>query len=206
MGFCRLDVYEGVSRTLVFIENLMIQRFFHIPSHCNKIRENIDNIRSKIKPGIKILVVAKANAYGLGAAEICKHLENDVDYFAFATIEEAIEVRKSGCRQPKILLLSEPLKKDIQKAIDYKISLGVYNKNFIEYLNEYLINREDDDFSIDTHFKIDTGLQRLGNADESVLEYWLHDTCIRLRKVGLWSHLQNAEHGEVSGVTKERLR
>ena len=176
MGFCRLDVY------------------------CNKIRENIEKVRADISPGIKILVVAKANAYGLGAADVCRILQNDVDYFAFATIEEAVEVRKSGTVAPKILLLSEPLKKDIPLAVEHDISLGVYNKSFIEYLDDFL--KENKDSSIETHFKVDTGLQRLGNADESVLEYWLHDTCVRLKKVGLWSHLQNSEHGEVNDRTK----
>lgn len=178
MGFCRLDVY------------------------CDKIRENIEKVRAQIDPCTNILVVAKANAYGLGAAEICRILQNDVDYFAFATIEEAVEVRESGCLAPKILLLSEPLKRDIPSVIAHNISLGVYNKSFITELNRFLLSQFDTKIVVETHFKVDTGLQRLGNSDEEVLEYWLHDTCPRLIKTGLWSHLQNSEHGEVNDVTK----
>ena len=89
--------------------------FIKLDIHCGGIIAAIKRTRERI-PNIKIMAVAKADAYGLGAAQLCKILDSQVDYFGVATMNEATELRNSGVIS-KILLLTEPLKKDIVKAL-----------------------------------------------------------------------------------------
>jgi alanine racemase len=54
--------------------------------------------------GGKALAVIKANAYGHGAVQCAKAIENEADGFAVACLEEAIELRKAGIKAPILLL------------------------------------------------------------------------------------------------------
>ena len=53
------------------------------------IGHNIREVKKRLPEGVKLLGVVKANAYGHGAVPVASYLENQVDYFATATIEEA---------------------------------------------------------------------------------------------------------------------
>ena len=83
------------------------------------------------------------------------------------------------------------------------IDLTVYRIEFIEFLNNFLKNlhvrktentenHNSERVSIDTHFLVDTGMQRVGSSDTSVINYWLNETCQNLRKVAMFSHFVNA--------------
>ena len=56
------------------------------------IGHNIREVKKRLPEGVKLLGVVKANAYGHGAVPVASYLENQVDYFATATIEEAVEL------------------------------------------------------------------------------------------------------------------
>ena len=67
----------------------------------DNINFNLNNIRKLLKEDTKICTVLKANAYGHGSVEIAKFLENkNVDYFAVARLEEAIELRENNIKMP----------------------------------------------------------------------------------------------------------
>ena len=58
--------------------------------------------------GSRLISVIKANAYGHGALPIAKELESvcKADFFAVATLYEALELTEGGIKSP-ILILSE---------------------------------------------------------------------------------------------------
>ena len=64
------------------------------------IGHNIGEVRKRLAPGVKLMAVIKADAYGHGACRVGKYLESQVDYFAVATLEEALELRESGITRP----------------------------------------------------------------------------------------------------------
>ena len=66
------------------------------------IKENI-NILKKLTKN-KFFAVVKANAYGLGAVEIAKYIEDNVDMFCVANINEAIELREHGIKKDILIL------------------------------------------------------------------------------------------------------
>lgn len=122
--------------------------------------QNVQKIKKLSGPETKVMIISKANAYGLGAALVCPVIAPYVDYFGVATLNEALEIR-SVCPNSKITLLSEPRKSDIKILAKYHINCGLYSKNSIDNLNDYL--QQHPDQVIETHFKVNTGLNRLGN-------------------------------------------
>lgn len=69
----------------------------------------LDNLRHNYRVlkemhGNKMLAVIKANAYGHGAVRCAHALADLADGFAVATVEEGVELRKSGIRNPIVLL------------------------------------------------------------------------------------------------------
>ena len=81
----------------------------------NSLVVDVAKIRAYLKKvrhitGAKVCAVAKANCYGVGI-QLCPHISDLVDYFAVATMQEAIELRRLVAN--KILVLSPPVISDI---------------------------------------------------------------------------------------------
>ena len=71
------------------------------------LKNNIKIIRSIISDKLDICCVVKGNSYGLGAINIAKYLSSiGIKYFAVATLEEALELRKLGEIQDEIILIN----------------------------------------------------------------------------------------------------
>lgn len=114
-----------------------------------KLQTNIEEIR-KIN-NKKIIAVIKSNAYGLGIINIANFLlSKDIDYFAVATLEEAILLRKNKIRT-NILVL--------EKSNDYLL-FQKYNLTYVVY--DLYSLKEIQKYKVKFHIKIDTGLNRLG--------------------------------------------
>ena len=72
--------------------------------------------------GGRALAVVKANAYGHGAVPCAQALSDEVDGFAVACIEEALQLRQAGITAP-ILLLEGIFSPDIYfKLRGFKLS------------------------------------------------------------------------------------
>ena len=69
---------------------------------------NFTNIRQHVKavmPEAKVLAVVKADAYGHGAVQAAKVLQQaGADYFAVATVSEGVELREAGFTLPILVL------------------------------------------------------------------------------------------------------
>ncbi|VAW25473.1 Alanine racemase, partial [hydrothermal vent metagenome] len=70
----------------------------------NAINSNLNYFKSKLYKNTKILIVVKAFGYGSDAVKIAKFLENNVDYFAVAYLNEGIALRKGGIKKPILVL------------------------------------------------------------------------------------------------------
>lgn len=180
-----------------------MQNFF---LDCNKTNAQIDldaiahNYKyTKERTNKRIICVIKANAYGHGACEIAKRLEKEgADFFAVATIDEALEIRRIGVSSD-ILILGYILPKYIKAAIENGISLAASSSKFIED-----VAREADGKKAKLHIKLNTGMNRTG--------FYLCDGCIpsdlekavsvikenpNLYIEGLFSHFAKAEDDTV---------
>ncbi len=129
------------------------------------LRHNIERIKEYTKnvsnnDEYTIIGVVKGNGYGLGIIEYAEFLkENGINYFAVATIEEAIKLSKEN-KFENILLLS-PInnREDLEIAIKNNIIVTIDSEENVKNLNE--ISKQGYD-NIRVHIKIDTGFGRYG--------------------------------------------
>ena len=153
----------------------------------NALEYNFNVISCKLKPSTKLMAIVKAGGYGSASIEIAKKLESiGVDYFAVAFTSEGIDLRKAGIKTPILVLL--PQVESIKNIIDYNLEASLYSfyflENFIDYLNKKEIKK------CFCHFKINTGLNRIGFS-----EYQINDavekikSCKPIKLVGIYSHL-----------------
>lgn len=119
---------------------------------------------------IKIIAVVKGNGYGLGIIEYTKFLiDNGISFFAVATMEEAIKLRKAGIKEEILMLSSTAIKEDIEQLVQNNIILTIGSKEDVEVVSKV---GEEQNKIIRTHLKIDTGFGRYGfvysNRDEMI--------------------------------------
>lgn len=126
--------------------------------HLDNLRHNIRIIK-RMCPDTKICAAVKANAYGHGALEVSKVLQDeDVSFLAVATTEEAVELKKGGILTP-VLLLGLTLPDDYAEIIRREIHPVVADKEAVKALaKEARLQNK----TVSVHLKLDTGMGRIG--------------------------------------------
>jgi alanine racemase len=120
---------------------------------------NYRQIQKRISKGAKILAVVKANAYGHGAVPISLKLEKlGVEYLGVAIPEEGVELRKGGVKAP-ILILGGFYGNEIGQIFRYRLTPVVFQKDSFQLLLKEAERRKE---KVKIHFKVDTGMGRLG--------------------------------------------
>jgi alanine racemase len=122
------------------------------------IEENVKNIVSLYPNHQEIYVALKANAYGHGYIEVAKQaLNSGATRLLVAFIDEGIYLRNNGIEAP-ILVLGATRPKDVNIAIEHKLTLTAYNVDWLEEIAQNLTNKDE----LKIHMKFDTGMGRLG--------------------------------------------
>jgi alanine racemase len=170
------------------------------------LKHNYQLIRSSIPRRTEILAVVKADAYGHGFMDISRELEIfGVNAFGVAFLAEGIQLRKSGCDKP-ILLLGGVYPGQERKCIGYNLSTTIFTLEQAQALNQAasagkLFRRAQ------VHLKVDTGMGRLGVPYQEVPQF-----LVELKKMkniaveGLISHFASADELDESGQYFTRLQ
>jgi len=124
----------------------------------DKIAANIHSAQEKVGPDVKMCAVIKTNGYGHGAVEIGRYLKDDVDYYAVACVEEAIELREAGLILP-ILILGYTLHAQYENLVKYDITQVIYSLEDARALAE-VAKKAGKQAKI--HIALDTGMGRIG--------------------------------------------
>ena len=122
------------------------------------IGHNIEEVRKRLAPGVRLLAVIKADAYGHGAVRVGKYLEDRVDYFAVATLKEAVELRENGIRLP-ILILGYTSPSQYEDLVAFDITQTIYSRETAELLDREAANQGK---KAGIHIALDTGMTRIG--------------------------------------------
>ncbi|MCF7981847.1 MAG: alanine racemase [Pseudomonadales bacterium] len=123
------------------------------------LRHNFELVRL-FAPTQKIMPVIKANAYGHGMTQVAKALPH-ADAFAVAIIDEAVELREAGIRQPITVLHGASNREELQLAEQLNFDLVVHQLEQVKLLENTHCAKP---FVI--WLKLDTGMHRLGIAPE----------------------------------------
>lgn len=120
---------------------------------------NIREMKARLPEGCRFLGVVKANAYGHGAVKVSQRLEKaGADYLAVAYLEEAIELREAGIKLP-VLILGRTAPRYAPDVIEYGLTQTVTD---LATAKEYSRAAGEAGRRMLCHFKLDTGMGRLG--------------------------------------------
>lgn len=130
----------------------------------NNISHNIQQIKA-IAPTSKILAVIKADAYGHGAVNVSKHLENNpnVNAFGVSRYNEAKKIFDAGIQKPILLMEGVIDAEQLKNALINKFWLVVQNFDQLALLTELKSQAEQLPIA-NIWLKFDTGMHRLGFA------------------------------------------
>ena len=120
---------------------------------------NYRQARRLIGSGVRYMGVVKADAYGHGAVQISRKLEElGADYLAVSSLDEARELRRGGISMP-ILILGHTPPEMVPQLMEYGITQTVSARAKAE---EYSAAAQRSGGVLKVHIKVDTGMSRLG--------------------------------------------
>ncbi len=129
--------------------------------------DNLNYYRSFMKPETKLVCMVKANAYGCGAVEVAKTLQDHrVDYLAVAVADEGVTLRKNGITSN--IMIMNPEMTAFKTMFDYDLEPEVYSFRLLDALVKAA--RKEGITNYPVHIKIDTGMHRLGFNPKTDME------------------------------------
>lgn len=165
---------------------------------------NLNYYRSFMKPETKMVCMVKASAYGAGAVEIAKTLQDHrVDYLAVAVADEGADLRKAGITGNIIIM--NPEMSTFNMLFQYDLEPEVYSFGLLEALIKAAEKEGITNFPI--HLKLDTGMHRLGFDPEhdlpALIERLNHQTALLPRSV--FSHFVGSDSPDFDAFSKHQF-
>lgn len=140
--------------------------------------------------GGKALAVIKANAYGHGAVQCAKAIKNEADGFAVACLEEALELRRAGIRNPILLLEGFFEAAELPEIVANDLWIVVHAQWQVDILLEAKLAKP-----LNIWLKMDSGMHRVGLSpteySQSFMPLCKH---ANVEKIVLMSHFANADN------------
>ena len=126
----------------------------------DRFEHNLDEIKRVLKPGTKVAAVIKMDAYGHGAVQLAKLMEDrdEIWGYAVATADEAVILRNNEIRKP-ILVLGYTFAYQYPLMIEHDIRPTIFSLEMAEELSEAAVKLGRD---VPVHIKLDTGMSRIG--------------------------------------------
>jgi len=144
------------------------------------------------------MAIVKANGYGHGAVPAARAaLEGGATWLGVSSVQEGIELRKAGIREP-ILNLGYTPPAALSAAVAAKLALTVYDRTGLALLKTAATE-------IAVHVKLDSGMHRLGAAPEEAIALATDvHADPHLRLDGFWTHFADADRDPA--FTAQQLR
>ena len=163
------------------------------------LRYNVDGIKRCKADGAMLMGVVKADAYGHGAKIFAHELDGlGFDWFAVATVDEGIELRKDGIHQP-ILVLGYSCEEQYPDMVQWDITPTIYS---FDMAKAFAAVAAAAGKTADIHIKIDTGMSRIGflPEEESIDEIEKIHGLKNIRIQGMFTHFACADMRDKSHV------
>lgn len=156
------------------------------------LRSNAKLIRKNLNKNTLFNAVVKADAYGHGAEIVANALNDIVDSFSVALVEEGVRLRLGGITKD-ILCFSSCNNEDIEIAIRFNLTLTVTNKKQVILIEQYSKKQFK---KTKIHVKFNTGMNRQGVDGIQNLEELLQviNRCDNVVLDGFYSHFAQPEN------------
>ena len=155
---------------------------------------NFDAIRAKA--GVQVMAIVKADAYGHGAIQIARLLEDKCSFFGVSSIAEALELRQAGLTKPILILGYTPVE-TYRLVIREHIRPAIFRLEDAQALSK---EAHKQGVTVPFHFAVDTGMSRLGfQATEESADIWAAIAKLPgLYAEGLFSHFATADCADLT--------
>lgn len=162
------------------------------------LQHNLQRVRACM-PGVRVLAMVKADAYGHGAVEAARALHG-ADGFGVALLQEAEALRNAGITQPITLLEGVFTAAEMQAVVLHRFTTIVHQPAQIALLEAVPASTP-----VDVWLKLDTGMHRLGFAvEQAAAAYRALRALPGVRSVGLLTHFARADEPGVPH-TREQI-
>lgn len=158
-----------------------------------KLARNMRKVHEQAGPGVKVLTVLKANAYGHGAEKLGCFLEQNhlSDFFGTASVEEGLGLRRAGVSLPILVLGSIYPFEAFEYAIENQLAVTIASMDAAQAISQIAAKMGKTAFC---HIKQDTGMGRIGTRRGNVfhvIEFLARQPHVVLD--GLYTHLSSVE-------------
>ncbi|XOV92399.1 MAG: bifunctional UDP-N-acetylmuramoyl-tripeptide:D-alanyl-D-alanine ligase/alanine racemase [Bacteroidota bacterium] len=187
----------GLERIVSFLEEKNHGTILEV--NFEALTHNLNVYRNHLNPGVKLMVMVKAFAYGGGIAEIANLLQyQKVDRLGVAYVDEGIILRKHGIKIPIVVM--NPNWEALSLLTSFNLEAEVYS---ISMLNHMLVNLKS--FPA-IHLKIETGMNRLGIQEKDVEELIsILSEHPEIKLAGIFTHLSSQEDEANDSYTSSQL-
>lgn len=155
----------GFDRITELLEQKVHETILEV--NLNAVVDNLNYYRSFLKPETKLVCMVKADAYGAGAVEVAKTLQDHrVDYLAVAVADEGVTLRHHGITQN--IMIMNPEMTAFKTMFDYDLEPEVYSFRLMDALIHAAEQQGITGWPV--HIKLDTGMHRLGFDPEKDID------------------------------------
>ena len=151
------------------------------------LRHNLARVR-EAAPACGVWAVIKANAYGHGMETVAACLQ-EVDGFALARLDEALQLRAAGITKPLLILEGVHSVEELLTASHAGLEIVVHHQDQLQLLQTTSLEKP-----VCVWLKLDTGMHRLGFSavtfDPALQQL---KACNNVAEMGVMTHLANAD-------------
>lgn len=164
------------------------------------IAKNIDAVKEKTD--LPVMGIIKADAYGHGAIQVARLLQDRCAFFGVSSMLEAMELRRAGLETPILILGYTPVSA-FPNAIRYGIRPSIFHYEDALALSQAAV--EVGVTRAPFHFALDTGMSRIGFQATAAAA----DQCARIARLpglyaeGLFTHFATADSSDLSRSEKQ---
>src|SRR5689334_18370004 len=101
----------------------------------SRIAANFQSVRETVGPDVTVAAVVKADAYGHGALEVSRILEQSgATWFAVSSVEEGVNLRRAG-RSARILIMAGFLPYELEALLEFDLTPAAHSLEDIAALD-----------------------------------------------------------------------
>ena len=161
------------------------------------VRDNVQTLHKRLRPGTEIMAVVKADAFSHGAVQVARAaIEAGATWLGVARANEALELRAAGLTEPIMIWLYDASELLLLSDIDVSVSTVAELHQAVSAPNV-----------TNVHLKLDTGMHRGGSTPDQWVEltraaaYYEALGAVTVR--GIWSHLSHGDELDATHSKKQ---